>query len=578
MPQPDAAGQPTPPEWPQVLQDLWPAVRRAWFFAVVASLLLLAPTFYMFEVYGRVVNSRSHMTLAMLTLAVVLAYAVMETLEWARNEVMREAATWFDRCLAPRVVDAIHEGNLRRLGAGTVQPMVDLRVVRDFFNQPAVAAAMEAPVALVFLLILFIVHPWLGWAALVGALIQVALAWSNERMTQPPLSAANRAAIAAQQTADGMLRNAEVVEAMGMLRSIHARWWKQQQTFLDLQALASNRAGAFAALTKWIQTVWGSLLLGLGAWLVLENTLPGGGAMMIVASVLGGRVLAPLVQLVTQWRSVIQARDAWGRLIKLLAQVPPASDALPLPAPRGHVSVEGIVVAPPGTPTTILRSVAFALQPGEALAVVGPSGAGKTTLARALVGLWPSMAGKVRLDGADVYTWRKDELGPHIGYLPQGVELLEGTVAENIARFGEVDMRRVREAAALVGLDALIESLPQGYDTWVGPEGAVLSGGQRQRVALARALYGDPVLVVLDEPNASLDEAGDAALVHAIRTLKARGTTFVVMTHRTSVLTVVDKMLVLVEGAVKAFGPRDDVLAALRAGHAPAHVSATRTA
>ncbi|TCS97512.1 ATP-binding cassette subfamily C exporter for protease/lipase [Tepidimonas ignava] len=578
MPQPDAAGQPTPPEWPQVLQDLWPAVRRAWFFAVVASLLLLAPTFYMFEVYGRVVNSRSHMTLAMLTLAVVLAYAVMETLEWARNEVMREAATWFDRCLAPRVVDAIHEGNLRRLGAGTVQPMVDLRVVRDFFNQPAVAAAMEAPVALVFLLILFIVHPWLGWAALVGALIQVALAWSNERMTQPPLSAANRAAIAAQQTADGMLRNAEVVEAMGMLRSIHARWWKQQQTFLDLQALASNRAGAFAALTKWIQTVWGSLLLGLGAWLVLENTLPGGGAMMIVASVLGGRVLAPLVQLVTQWRSVIQARDAWGRLTKLLAQVPPASDALPLPAPRGHVSVEGIVVAPPGTPTTILRSVAFALQPGEALAVVGPSGAGKTTLARALVGLWPSMAGKVRLDGADVYTWRKDELGPHIGYLPQGVELLEGTVAENIARFGEVDMRRVREAAALVGLDALIESLPQGYDTWVGPEGAVLSGGQRQRVALARALYGDPVLVVLDEPNASLDEAGDAALVHAIRTLKARGTTFVVMTHRTSVLTVVDKMLVLVEGAVKAFGPRDDVLAALRAGHAPAHVSATRTA
>lgn len=566
---PDAAGAARSAGLSAALQPLWPLVRRAWGFAAVAALLVLAPTFYMFEVYGRVVNSRSHMTLLMLTLAVVLAYAVMELLEWARSEVMRDAGAWFDRELAPRVVDLIHEMNLRRLGAGSVQPMADLRTLRDFFQQPAIAAAMEAPLAAVFLLILFLIHPVLGWAALIGAVLQVGLAWWNERLTQPPLTAANRAAIAAQQTADGMLRNAEVVEAMGMLRGLRARWWTLQQEFLSLQALASNRAGAFAALTKWIQVVWSSLLLGLGAWLVLENALPGAAAMMIVGSVLGGRVLAPLVQLVAQWRTVITARDAWTRLDQLLRQLPPAPEAMPLPAPRGHLVVEGVLVPPPGGQAPILRGVSFALQPGEVLAVVGPSGAGKTTLARALVGLWPSLGGKVRLDGADVFAWRKEELGPHLGYLPQGVELLEGTIADNIARFGEVDLRRVREAARLVGLDAFIEALPQGYDTEVGPDGLILSGGQRQRVALARALYGDPVLVVLDEPNASLDEAGDQALAQAIQALKARGTTFVVMTHRTSILPVVDKMLVLVDGATRAFGPRDEVLAALR-GQPPA--------
>jgi ATP-binding cassette subfamily C exporter for protease/lipase len=530
----------------------------------VAGLLVLAPTFYMFEVYGRVVNSRNHMTLAMLTLGVVFAYVVMECLEWARSELMREAGAWFDERLSPRVIDAIHGLNLRRAGAGSTQALVDLRTVRDAFHQPVVAAAMEAPLALVFLLVLYVISPVLGWAALVGAILQVGLAWLNERATQPPLAEANRTAIAAQQTADGMLRNAEVVEAMGMMRALHRRWWALQQAFLRLQGVASDRAGVYAALTKWVQTVWGSLLLGLGAWLVLENALPGGPAMMIVGSVLGGRMLAPLVQLVAQWRTAVAARSAWQRLAQLLQQVPPNPPAMALPAPKGLLTVEGVVVAAPGSQTPILRGVEFALKPGEVLAVVGPSGSGKTTLARVLMGLWPSLGGKVRLDGADVFMWNKAELGPHVGYLPQGVDLLDGTIAENIARFGEVNPRAVREAAARVGLDALIESLPQGYDTPVGPDGVMLSGGQRQRVALARALYGEPVLVVLDEPNASLDEAGDAALARSIAEMKARGTTFVVMTHRTSVLSVADKMLVLVNGMVQAFGPRDEVLAALQ--------------
>jgi ATP-binding cassette subfamily C exporter for protease/lipase len=286
--------------------------------------------------------------------------------------------------------------------------------------------------------------------------------------------------------------------------------------------------------------------------------------MMIIGSVLGGRVLAPLSQLVAQWNSVVNVRGAWSRLDMLLAQMPAKPEAMPLPAPKGVLTVEGLVAGAPGQQVPIVRGVQFALNPGEVLAVVGPSASGKTTLARLLVGLWPSMGGKVRLDGADVHSWDKTELGPYLGYLPQGVELLEGTLAENIARFGDVDMVQVEAAARLVGVHELIMSLPQGYNSPVGRDGAMLSGGQRQRVGLARALYGKPVFVVLDEPNSSLDEAGDAALAAAIAALKQLGTTFVVMTHRTSVLGVADKMLIMRDGAQQAFGPRDEVLAALQ--------------
>jgi ATP-binding cassette subfamily C exporter for protease/lipase len=280
--------------------------------------------------------------------------------------------------------------------------------------------------------------------------------------------------------------------------------------------------------------------------------------------------LAPLSQLVAQWNSVVLVRASWGRLDALLAQVPAKQDSMSLPAPKGALNVDSLVAGAPGQQVPIVRGVQFALNPGEVLAVVGPSASGKTTLARLLVGLWPSMGGKVRLDGADVFNWDKAELGPYLGYLPQGVELLEGTLAENIARFGDVDMTQVKAAASLVGLHELIMSMPNGYESPVGRDGAFLSGGQRQRVGLARALYGKPVFVVLDEPNSSLDEAGDTALANAVATLKQQGTTFVVMTHRTSILGVADKMLIMRDGAQQAFGPRDEVLAALQKARQPA--------
>ena len=553
-----------PSELREAMLSLRPYFVRAGWFSLVASLLVLAPSVYMLEVYARVVDSRSHTTLVMLTLAVVGAYVLMEVLEWARSELMHSASVELDQKMSVRIFNAIFEANLRRMPGGTQQPFNDFRQVRDFLFSPALLAMMEAPIALVMMVLLFLISPVLGWSALVFAVLQTFVAWLNERSTKPPLMQANRAAIEAQQYADNTLRNAEVIESMGMLRDTHRRWLGKQRDFLDLQALASERAGGFQAVSKLLQTTLSSMLLGLGAWLLLHNQLSGGGGMIIVASILGGRMLAPLVQVVSQWQSVVNVRDAWSRVEQLLEAVPAQPRSMALPAPRGALHVEQLVAGAPGNPALILRGVQFALAPGEVLAVVGPSAAGKTTLARLLVGLWPAQGGKVRLDGADIHTWDKAELGVHLGYLPQGVELFEGTLAENIARFAQVEPAKVEAAARAVGLHEFILSLPQGYDSPVGPEGARLSGGQRQRVGLARALYGDPVFVVLDEPNSSLDEEGDAALARAIQEGKARGTTFVVMTHRTSVLGVADKMLVLRDGMQQVFGPRDEVLATLQ--------------
>ena len=556
--------QSTPSELSLAFEPLKPVILKAIGFSTLISLLALMPTVYMLEVYDRVVNSRSGMTLLMLTVLIVLAYAVMELLEKIRGALMRAAGVQVDEALSKRVYDAMFLGFLKRQVGGSTQVLNDLKLVREFLANPALMAIFEAPVALVALALIFAISPVLGWASVLGAIAQLGVAYMNERATRKPLNEANRSAVGAQQFAEASLRNAHVMESMGMLDAVHDRWQKRQQEFVAYQATASEGAGLWTAMSKAVQQVMSSVLLGLGAWLMLHNMLNGGASMMIIGSVLGGRVLAPLSQIVAQWNSVVTVRAAWSRLDNLLSNVPVKPEAMPLPAPKGMLTVEGLMAGAPGQQVPIVRGVQFALSPGEVLAVVGPSASGKTTLARLLVGLWPAMSGKVRLDGADVFTWEKTELGPYLGYLPQGVELLDGTLAENIARFGEVDMAQVEAAARLVGVHELIMSLPQGYNSPVGRDGAMLSGGQRQRVGLARALYGKPVFVVLDEPNSSLDEAGDAALANAIATLKQLGTTFVVMTHRTSVLGVADKMLIMREGAQQAFGPRDEVLAALQ--------------
>jgi ATP-binding cassette subfamily C exporter for protease/lipase len=553
-----------PSEMNLAIDPLMPVFYKTAVFSMIISLLMLAPTVYMLEVYDRVLNSRNSVTLIMLTLMVVLAYAAMELLEKIRSSLMRAAGVHLDNALSERVYDAMFQGLLQRHRDSSIQGLNDLRTVREFLHNPAFMTMMEIPVAFVALGISFLISPVLGFATLIGGIVQAFVAVMNERATRKPLMQANASASSAINFAEASLRNAQVMEAMGMLSDVQENWQKKQREFIALQSKASNGAGLWANVSKAVQLVLASFLLGLGAWLQMNNALNGGAAMMIIGSIIGGRVLAPLAILVSHWNGVVNVREAWSRLDSLLAFFPIKPNAMALPAPKGQLSVEGLVAGPPGQQMTIVRGINFHIKPGEVLAVIGASASGKTTLARLLVGLWPAQAGKVRLDGADVLTWDKAELGPYLGYLPQGVELLDGTIAENIARFGEVDMTQVEAAAKLVGLHDLIMALPQAYNSPMGRDGTMLSGGQRQRVGLARAVYGKPVLVVLDEPNSSLDEAGDAALVNAIATLKRLGTTFVIMTHLNSVFSVADKMLIMREGAQQAFGPRDEVLAALQ--------------
>lgn len=553
----------------EAFDPIIPILKRVAWFGVLINVLSLAPSLYMLEVYDRVVTSRNSNTLLMLTVLVLGMYVLMEVLEWVRGQILHNAGLILETKLGERVFNAVFEANLRRLG-GSNQALNDMRTLREFLPSPAVTALMDAPMALLFLVLIFLISPVLGWFSVVIAIVQVYIAYLTERTTQQPLTAANREAIAAQNYASSTLRNAQVIESMGMLGDIHQRWMEKQRRFLQLQAIASDHAGGKSAAAKVVQNILASGLLGLSCWLLLQNELAGGASMMIISSILGGKVLAPLVQVIATWKNIVNARDAYQRLDKLLQAIPEREPGMPLPPPQGALSVEGVMAAAPGTQAAILRGVSFALPAGKTLVMVGPSAAGKSTLARLLVGIWPAQNGKVRLDGVDIFPWNKAELGPHIGYLPQGIELFDGTLAENIARFGEVDMAKVEAAVRAVGLHETIQALPAGYDSRIGDEGCFLSGGQRQRVGLARAIYGDPKFVVLDEPNSSLDEAGEQALLQTLQAFKARGTTLIIITHRTSLLAIADAMLILRDGQVAAYGPRDEVLAALAKAQQPA--------
>ena len=538
--------------------------RQAIFYSLIIGVLSLGPTIFMLEVYDRVVNSRSSTTLVMLLILIVGSYIVMELLELVRHDLLQRVALGLDQELRNRLFNIVFEANLKRIPGGSIQAFNDLRTIREFIPSGAVMALLDAPMAIVFLLIVFVVSPWLGVLALIGAMVQVWIAYQTEKKTMPVLTDANRGAIEAQNYANGVLRSPQVIEAMGMLGSIHKRWMEKQGKFLDLQAVASDTAGANNAASKLIQALQGSLLLGAACWLTLKGQMLGGGGMMIVASTLGGKVLTPLAQLVAQWRLVVNARDAYQRLEGMLGYFADTPSTMALPAPKGILSVEAVVAAAPGSTLAILKGVSFAVLPGECVMVIGPSASGKTTLARLVMGLWPASNGKVRLDGADVYTWNKEELGPYLGYLPQTVELFDGTIAENVARFGAVDLDEVERVIREVGLVDMVKALPDGLNTRVGEDGAVLSGGQRQRVALARAIYSKPKLIILDEPNSSLDEAGELALLQTLANLKAQGASVLVITHRTSILPQADKLLMLRDGQVAMFGPRDEVLQALQ--------------
>jgi ATP-binding cassette, subfamily C, bacterial exporter for protease/lipase len=558
---PGLAAEPT--ELQRVLRAQRPALWQAGRLSFVIGMLMLVPSWFMFEVYGRVLDSRSHSTLYWLLLLVIGSYIVQEVIDVARGRVLYTAAEDIDRQLRERVFNTTFLANLRKMQGTGLQVFTDLKAFREVLYSPVIVGLLDIPAAIVCLGLLFLISPWLGLMALVGALIQAWLGWITERRTMPQLQEATGASIQAQAFAGSAMRNAQVIESMGMIGALHRRYMQRQKRFIARQAQASDTASFTSTATKLVQTMQGSLLLGGACYLTLHDSLLGGAAMMIVASILGGRALAPSVQIVANWRNLIMARDAYQRLNILLQQLPEAEPGLSLPPPKGVLTVEAVVAAPPGSTVPILKGLSFAALPGEVTMIIGPSASGKTTLARMVMGLWPASSGKVRLDSADVYAWDKAELGPHLGYLPQGVELFDGTIAENIARFGKVDLDKVKAAAELAGITELVESLPQGWHTRIGDEGAFLSGGQRQRVGLARALYGEPQLIVLDEPNASLDEAGEKQLLQALMQLKQRGATVLAITHRTTLLPAADKLLVLNDGSLLMFGKRDEVLAAL---------------
>ena len=539
----------------------WQAGRLSLFIGV----LILAPSWYMFEVYGRVLNSRNEATMAWLLLAALGIYVVLELLELARNRILQQAGQVVSKRLTERVFDASFTAYLRKQPGGSTQSVSDVKALSDFVASPAVTGVMDLPSSLICLGLLFAMNIWVGTLGAVIALMAVGLGWLQNSRGAKPYGEANGAASAAQINAAATFRNAQVIEALGMQTPMYVRWMKTQRRFLSRLSDASDSAGGIGALSKMLTQLQGSLLLGLACWMALGNTLNGGMGMVIVASILGGRVLTPLAQVIAQWRQIGGVQAAYARLDKLLAAVPLADASMALPPPQGTLTVEGLVLTPPGGQVAVLKNVSFLALPGELLTIIGPSAAGKSTLARALIGVWPAQSGKVRLDSADVFAWPKSQLGPYVGYLPQGVELFDGSVAENIARFGKVDMDLVREAADRVGVTAMIEQLPEGFDTQIGDDGAVLSGGQRQRIGLARAIYGSPRFLVLDEPNASLDDAGERELLALLQALKAEKTTIVAITHRSSLLVAADRLLLLQDGAVAQFGTRDEVLAAVRA-------------
>jgi len=531
-------------------------------FSAAINFLMLTPIIYMLTVYDRVVASGSLSTLSMLTILMVFLLTASGGFEWVRATTLIGASNRLELLLRKRVSDATFKRTLLTGGAvANSQPLNDLTALRQFMTGNGIFAFFDAPWFPIYVGVMFLFHPWFGVAGILAGISMVALALANESSTNKLLNEANAEANQASNMFQGSLRNAEVVAGMGMREDLRKIQDTAFSSVLAKQTDASRRAQFWGGISKYFRLIVQSLLLGLGAFLALNQQISPG--MMIAGSLLLGRALAPIDMLVGTWKGFSLARAQYARLNDLLEKIPADPKTMQLPAPRGDLKVEQVSVAPPGSRTIVVRGVSFELGAGKALGIVGPSASGKSTLARSILGIWPAQMGKVRLDGADISTWDREELGPYIGYLPQDIELFDGTIAENIARFRDTESEKVVAAARLAGVHEMILSQPNGYDTLIGGAGGVLSGGQRQRIGLARAIYGEPALLVLDEPNSNLDDQGEKQLVECLRNIKSQGCTIVVITHRTMILQCVDKILVMKEGAAINFGDKQEVLSKL---------------
>ena len=546
------------------LRDVMKACRG--YFATVAvfsaaiNILYLASPLYMLQVYDRVISSSSVVTLVMLTIALLLAFSCLAALDVVRARVLARASIRLDRLLAGRVVVAILE-SLGTMGGARSQFLRDFDTFRQFITGAGIHAVFDLPWAPLYILVIFMLSPLLGGFAFGCALLLVIMALVNERIVRPPINESNEAASRNYSFTEMSLRNAEVVQAMGMSEGLLKRWSRDRIRMIERQVAASDRGASMSSTIRFLRLSMQSLILGLGAYLVMDRPVTVGA--MFAGSILLGRALQPVEQIVGSWRSLVSARDSYMRLRTLLAANPLRPARLELPRPLGHVSVETVTYALPKSNKPILRNVSFKIEPGEAVGIIGPSGAGKSTLLRQIVGVLRPTAGTVRIDGADMATWPRTSIGQHIGYLPQDVELFSDTVAANIGRFQTGNSEAIIRAAQLAGVHEMILRLPDGYETQVGEGGAVLSGGYRQRIGLARAVFGNPSLVILDEPSSNLDAEGDAALTECMLRLKRSKVTIIIVSHRPATIAVVDKILLLMDGVVETYGPRAEVLARL---------------
>jgi ATP-binding cassette subfamily C protein len=538
-------------------------------FALVINLLMLITPLYSLQVLDRVLGSGNLSTLLFLSIVIAYVYFVYGLLQIARSFTLIKVGEWLDRTVAPIIFSSSISAAATRVNMGSSQLLRDFQSVKTFLTSTGINTLFDAPWSIIYIIVIFLIHPYIGIITVFGAILIVSTAFFNAAATNRTLGEATEFSIKGMTQADIANRNAEVVEAMGMMKNVTTNWHKFNLVALDKQSTASYRNGVISNFSRFIRNIMQMAVTGIGAYVVVttggRDMTPGN---MIMSSIIVGRALAPFDNSIELWKSMSSAIKSYKNINQLFSSYASRGEAMAIPNVEGHLTVENIYYAhsipahlpQPPVPKYILKGVTFAIQPGEILAIIGPSAAGKSTLAKVVVGVWKELSGSVRLDGAEVYRWNREDFGNHIGYLPQGIELFSGSIKQNIARMIEnPDPQKVIEAAKIAGAHEMILRFPDGYDSDIGSGGSNLSGGQRQRIGLARAFYGNPKLIILDEPNANLDEAGEMALANALKQAKIRGIAVMVISHRPSVLSVVDKILILQDGAVAVFGTQDEI-------------------
>jgi len=530
-------------------------------YSFFINILMLAAPIYMLAVYDVVMPAKGLDTLYIVTLVILVFFIGGAILEYVRSRVMIHVSNQLDAALNKRIFYAAFDLAAKYPGKADAQPLRDFNTIKTFLTGPAAFAFFDAPWFPIYIGLMFTFDAVYGWYGLTATAIIIILTILNEKATRKGLEHSNSMLQKSLGYFSNAVRNVEVVEAMGMRRALFKRWMEKHYEFIKTHTEASNTASAYSNATKSFRMLSSSLMYGVGALLAIRGDISPG--MIIAGAVLLGRALAPISQLVATWKNFSAARISYRKLQELLNEFEAEQKKLSLPNPQGSITFEQVVVIPPLAKKPVLKGISFSIEPGETIGIIGPSAAGKSTVAKAMVGVWPITSGFVRIDQADIRQYNRDELGHHIGYLPQDIELFEGTIAENIARFREDNPAKIIEAAKISGTHELILKLPNGYETRVGPGGANLSGGQKQRIGLARAVYGNPKIIVLDEPNSNLDDAGEYALMLALQKLKQNGSTIVFITHKRSILSLADKIALIQDGKLSLFGPKEQILQAL---------------